>query len=221
MAEEELKVSLKDGKFEISGKFDLGYMGIYKDSQIEILSEIDDVRDWDSVKKSFGEKEPTDEELTGFLTDYLKMFQKKISENKKMVNDNFLANIFYDMSQCGYPFWENEKLVTSTDFDEDELWESGYDDLNEVIDDLMSEYSGKANDGSGGSVKKRDVEAAVRKALPLFNLDAVLKSVKSEYLCLSDGYLAFQCSDTLGAEILCGAYDQLSENLEFTEWHNH
>ena len=138
-----------------------------------------------------------------------------------MVNDNFLANVFYDMSQCGYEFWENEKLVTSTDFDEDELWESGYDDLNEVIDDLMEEYSGKANDGSVGSVKKRDVEAAVRKALPLFNLDAVLKSVKSEYLCLSDGYLAFQCSDTLGAEILCGAYDQLSENLEFTEWHNH
>ena len=216
--EKELKVSFSNGKFVVSGEFDLGYMGVYKDSQIKILSEIDDVRDWDCVKKSFGEKEPTDEELCAFLTDCLKQYQKKISENKKMVNDNFLVNVFYDMSQCGYPFWENEKLVTSTDFDEDELWESGYDDLNEVIDDLMEEYSGTANDGS---VKKRDVEAAVRKALPLFNLDAVLKSVKSECLCLRNGYLAFQCSDTLGAEILCGAYDELSENLEFTEWHNH
>ena len=216
--EKELKVSFSNGKFVVSGEFDFGYMGVYKDSQIEILSEIDDVRDWDCVKKSFGEKEPTDEELCAFLTDCLKQYQKKISENKKMVNDNFLANVFYDMSQCGYPFWENEKLVTSTDFDEDELWESGYDDLNEVIDDLMEEYSGTANDGS---VKKRDVEAAVRKALPLFNLDAVLKSVKSECLCLHSGYLAFQCSDTLGAEILCGAYDELSENLEFTDWHNH
>ena len=216
--EKELKVSFSNGKFVVSGEFDFGYMGVYKDSQIKILSEIDDVRDWDCVKKSFGEKELTDEELCVFLTDFLKQYQKKISENKKMVNDNFLANVFYDMSQCGYPFWENEKLVTSTDFDEDELWESGYDDLNEVIDDLMEEYSGTANDGS---VKKRDVEAAVRKALPLFNLDAVLKSVKSECLCLHSGYLAFQCSDTLGAEILCGAYDELSENLEFTDWHNH
>ena len=87
----------------------------------------------------------------------------------------------------------------------------------DMTDVLETEFENQPNDGS---IKKTDVEAALRKSFPMFNMDAFLSSIEPENVCLSDGYISFQCSDTLGDIILCGAYDQLDENLTFTDWHN-
>lgn len=41
-------------------------------------------------------------------------------------------------------------------------------------------------------------------------------------MSLDDGRITFQCSDSIDSEhkILCGAYNELDENLTFCDWHN-
>lgn len=209
----ELKVELVDKNFEISGTFDFGYIGKYTDSQIEIGSDIDEVKEWDIVKEKLSETDLTEENIVKVLQDYVNEFQNKILKNKKLVNNDFLVHIFYEMAQCENEFWEIEGLATKKNIDEDEV----YDSLNEFIDDLMGEYSEKPNDGS---IKKSDVESIIRKKFKVFNLDFFLKNIKSTGICFNDGTISFQCSDNFGCEILCEAYDELDEKLAFTDWHN-
>lgn len=210
---ENLEVKLVDKNFEISGTFDFGYIGKYTDSQIEINSDIDEVKEWDIVKEKLSEKDLTEENIVKVLQDYVNEFQDKILKNKKLVNNNFLVNVFYEMAQCENEFWKIKGLATKRNIDEDEI----YDSLNEFIDDLMGEYSLKANDGS---IEKSDVEAILRKKFKVFNLDFFLKNIKSEGICFNNSYLSFQCSDNFDCKILCGAYDELDEKLVFTDWHN-
>ena len=38
-------VSVADGEFKFKGTFDLGYIGFFKDDQIEIMEDCSDIRD--------------------------------------------------------------------------------------------------------------------------------------------------------------------------------
>ena len=210
--ENELIVKLVDRNFEVKGTFDFGYIGTYSDSKIEIFGNIDEVKDWDVIQATFKDKNPSDEMIANFLTEYLNSFQKKIKENQKLVNNTFLSNIFYDMYNCSNPFWKIKGLATKSSFDTT----TAYEPLDGIIDEIMNANS-LPNDGS---VEKPDVEALIRKNFPLFNMDFFLKNIKAEGMCLGDGNITFQCSDTLGFNILCSGYDQLDESLTFTDWHN-
>ena len=71
-----------------------------------------------------------------------------------------------------------------------------------------------------GTEEKTDVQAWIKKNLPMFSLDRLLSGIVTEYLYLGDGTVTFQCSDDVGCEILCAACDTLDEDLRFTDWHN-
>lgn len=212
-----IKIKFIDGNAVVSGEFDFGYMGIYKDEQIE-LYDSDEIRYWDIVEEHF-DGDFTDEQLADFLTDYFNNFENKIQANIKQVNNNFLINIYeYSMEGTGLEFWKEpsvtnaEYLPENTDgFDPyafcKETWEIG------------EEYNDTPNDGS---MQKTDVEKFIREKMPLFNLDAFLAGIVPECMSLDDGRVSFQCSDSIDFEnkILCSAYNELDESLTFCGWHN-
>lgn len=212
-----IKIKFIDGNAVVSGEFDFGYMGIYKDEQIE-LYDSDEIRYWDIVEEHF-DGDFTDEQLADFLTDYFNSFEDKIQANIKQVNNNFLINIYeYSMEGTGLEFWKEpsitnaEYLPENTDgFDPyafcEETWKIG------------EEYNDTPNDGS---MQKTDVEKFIREKMPLFNLDAFLAGIVPECMSLDDGRVSFQCSDSIDFEnkILCSAYNELDESLTFCDWHN-
>lgn len=212
-----IKIKFVDGNAVVSGEFDFGYMGIYKDGQIEIYDS-DEIRDWDIVEEHF-DGDFTDEQLAEFLTEYFNNFEAKIQANIKQVNNNFLINIYeYSMEGIGLEFWK-EPSITNTEYLPENT--DGFDPYTfyEETWKIEEEYNDTPNDGS---IQKTDVEAFIRKNIPLFNLDAFLAGIVPEIMSLDDGRVAFQCSDSLDFEhkILCSAYDELDEDLTFCDWHN-
>ena len=53
---------LEDGELKVKGSINLGYIGLFKDSQIEIEDSLEDIRDWDIIEDYYN-PECTDEEL--------------------------------------------------------------------------------------------------------------------------------------------------------------
>lgn len=214
-----IKIEITDGELSIRGKFNLGYMGIYKDEQISIYDDVSEIRKWDIVKYHF-DSAFTDNELAEYLTEYFNNFEAKIQANIKQVNNNFLINTYEWAEGTGLVFWEvpeitNRKYILKNadeDFDP-------YEPLCHHTEKIMQEYEDTPNDGS---IQKTDVEAFLRENIPLFNLDAFLAGIIPEYMSFGDGNITFQCSDSIDSEhkILCGAYNELDENLTFCDWHN-
>lgn len=213
-----IKIKFVDGNPVVSGEFNFGYMGIYKDEQIEIYGDISEIREWDIVEKHF-DSDFTDEQLADFLTEYFNAFEAKIQANIKQVNNNFLINIYeYSMEGIGREFWK-EPSITNAEYLPENT--DGFDPYTfyEETWKIMDEYENKPNDSS---IQKTNVEKFIREKLPLFNLDAFLAGIVPECMTLDDGRVSFQCSDNIDFEhkILCSAYDELDENLTFCDWHN-
>lgn len=212
-----IKIKFVDDNVVVSGEFNFGYMGIYKDEQIEIYGDISEIREWDIVEEHF-DSDFTDEQLADFLTEYFNAFEAKIQANIKQINDNFLLDAYEWAEGTGNEFWEVPEITNNeylpedmTDFDPYTFYEETWK--------IMDEYENKPNDGS---IQKTDVEKFIREKLPLFNLDAFLAGIVPECMSFSDGSVTFQCSDSIDFEhkILCSAYDELDENLVFCDWHN-
>lgn len=210
-------VELKNigGNIEVLGTFDFGYMGNYTGEKIS-FADIEELREWDCIMKKIDVSKSTDEEVIKCLEEYINQFERKIQDNIKQVNDNFLLNVYVDMEKCGMEFWENDEL-TVKEFLPEEPEENVYRPHWEEMGKINDEYYDTPNDGS---VTKTDVEAVLRAKFPMFNWDRLISSIVPEYIGIEDGYISFQCSDAFNCSVLCGAYDDLDEKLTFTDWHN-
>ena len=48
-----IKIFKDKGSIKISGSINLGYIGTFTDSQIEIDDTLEDIREWDIVRRTF------------------------------------------------------------------------------------------------------------------------------------------------------------------------
>lgn len=213
-----ITIKFVDENAVISGEFDLGYMGVYKNEQIEIIDNSSEIRDWDIVESHF-DSEFTDDELADFLTEYFNAFETKIQANIKQVNDNFLIKMYLHIESTSFEFWNAPEITNAEYLPENTKNFDPYTFCEESWK-IEEEYEDTPNDSS---MQKTDVEKFLREKMPLLNLDALLAGIVPESLGLSDGRVSFQCSDSIedfSNKILCSAYDDLDENLTFCDWHN-
>lgn len=153
--------------------------------------------------------------ILDFITKHFNEYIDKVEKNIKQINDTFLLKVFLDMDATGSAFWKIDELtiIDKMPDDCDNIYEPYWNEMSR----LEQEYAETANDGS---IQKEDIEKILRKNYPMFNFEAFIEGIVPEVVCLSEDGLSFQCSDRFGDAILCGAYDELDENLCFTEWHN-
>ena len=216
-SEDSFKIFLEDGELKVKGSINLGYIGLFKDSQIEIEDSLEDIRDWDIIEDYYN-PECTDEELIDYLKVYFKTFIQKIEKNLDNINGEFLLQVFTDMDNC-----ENDFMVIDGLFDEEKLLYGNEEDIAEIYNPVrqglnsLSPYLETPNDGS---IPKGHIEGVLRSFYPMFNFDFFLKNIVPEYIELGDGEISFQCSDNFDNAILCGAYAVLGEELAFSDWHN-
>ena len=212
-----IKLYLEDGEVNVQGSINLGYIGIFKDSQIDMDGDLDEIREWDIVEDNLDE-DCSDEELIEFLNGYYQKFLEKIEKNIDNINGTFLLHVFTDMDSCEANF-----MVVDGLFDETKLTYGNEEDIAEIYNPVrdglnsLSEYLETPNDGT---IPKGHIEGLLRSFYPTFNFDYFIENIESEYIGLGDGEISFQCSDKLDNAILCGAYDVLDEDLAFSDWHN-
>lgn len=212
-----IRIKFVDGNAVVSGEFDFGYMGIYKDEQISIYDNVSEIRDWDIVEEHF-DGDFSDEQLADFLTEYFNNFEAKIQANIKQVNDNFLIDAYEWAEGTDTAFWEVPEITNQEYLPENMDDFDPYTFCEETLK-IWVEYEDTPNNGS---IRKTDVEAFIREKMPLLNLDTFLAGIVPECMSFSDGSITFQCSDSIDFEhkILCGAYNELDENLTFCDFHN-
>ena len=212
-----LKIYLEDGEIKIQGSIDLGYIGLFDDSQIDIETSLDEIREWDIVEDNL-DSNCTDDELIDFLNEYYNRFIRKIEKNIDNINGTFLLHVFTDMDSC-----ENNFMVIDGLFDEEKLIYGNEEDIAEIYNPVrqglytLSPYLESPNDGT---IPKGHLESLLRSFYPMFDFDHFLKNIIPEYIGLDDGEISFQCSDDFDCAILCGAYAVLDEELAFSDWHN-
>lgn len=209
-----IDIQLEGNKLIIAGEICLGYIGTYKDSQIQFVDTIEEIREWKMIADNLDEN-CDDPELLDYLDQFYNAYIEKIAKNIKQINDTFLLKVFLDMESCGMEFWEIDKLVVKDKMpaDPDGIYEPYWDTMSE----LSSKYVDAPNDGS---VEKEDIEQILRNNYPMFDMDAFIKGIVPDVICLCEDGLSFQCSDAFHQSILCCAYDLLDEDLCFTDWHN-
>ncbi|MBR7080910.1 MAG: hypothetical protein IKI40_10410 [Treponema sp.] len=212
-----LNIFLDDDSIKISGNINLGYIGTFTDSQIEIDDILEEIREWDIVTEHL-EENCADEEIIEFLNQYFNDYIDKIERNIENINGTFLLYALTDMDAAEINFmlidelFMEEKLRYGNEEDIAEIYNPVRDGLN-----TLSAYLEAPNDGT---VPKGHIESLLRSFYPMFNFDSFIANVLPEYISLQDGGLSFQCSDNFANEILCGAYGEMDEELSIQEWHN-
>ncbi len=212
-----LKIYLENGEIKIQGTIDLGYIGTFKDTQIEITDTLKEIREWDIIEEYYNPN-CSDEELIDYLNVYFNTFIQNIKKNLDNINGEFLLQVFTDMDNCELNF-----MVIDGLFDETKLLYGNEEDIAEIYNPVrqglnsLSPYLETPNDGS---IPKGHIESVLRSFFPMFNFDHFIANIVPEYVSLDDGEISFQCSDNFDCAILCGAYAAIDEELAFSDWHN-
>ena len=212
-----IKIYLEEGELKVSGSIDLGYIGAFHDSEIEILDSLEEIREWDIVEEHLDE-DCSDEELIAFLNKYFNDFAEKISKNIENINGTFLLYTFTDMDSC-----ESNFMVIDELFIEENLRYGNEEDIAEIYNPVrdglntLAPYLEAPNDGT---VPKGHLESVLRSFFPMFNFDSFIGNIVPETIGLDDGEISFQCSDNFDCAILCGAYAVIDEDLSISDWHN-
>ena len=212
-----IKIFNDKGNIKVSGSINLGYIGTFKDSQIELDDTLEDIREWEIVTENF-DTACSDDELIGFLNRYFNDLNEKIEKNIDNINGTFLLYVLTDMDNSEIDFMAIDEL-----FIEDMLFYGNEEDIAEIYNPVreglynLSPYLETPNDGS---IPKGHILTVLRSFYPMFNFDAFLANIIPECIGLHDGEISFQCSDDFDNAILCGAYGVLDEELCINDWHN-
>jgi hypothetical protein len=215
-----VKVYAEHGSFRVEGTFDFGYAGIYRNEQISIRTGDEDIRTWTCVQNALNTETCTDQDIAGFLTYHINAIEKRVQENRKAFNDDFLLDVFLDMCEPAIAFWEHEELTVQQFMPyagADELYDLIYAPADKAIQAYFKRFRESQKEGR---VETVDMEALLRQNMPMFNWDYFPGGIVPEHLTFQDGSTSFQCSDSSGGVILCHAYCEFDEDLKGIDWHN-
>ena len=121
-----IKIFNDKGNIKVSGSINLGYIGTFKDSQIELDDTLEDIREWDIVTENL-DAACSDDELIGFLNRYFNDLNEKIEKNIDNINGTFLLYVLTDMDNSEIDFMAIDEL-----FIEDMLFYGNEEDIAEV-----------------------------------------------------------------------------------------
>ena len=222
-----VQVTIKGGEHSVKGTFDFGYIGLYRDNQID-LSNLEDTvlvpeekrrgKQWDKAAAVFGIKGTSDEAVSEALTAYINGFEAKVQKHIREVNNNLIAQMAEQWQTCATPFWEasDELFLPERMAEFEAIHET--DGFEDTISQIVCDYIEQPNNST---MEKCDAEAEMRRIFPQFDWDKFLSNMKPgciypEY----NGHMGFDINDGFGSDIFCEAVAELDEELRFLRWDN-
>lgn len=231
-----IKVIFENGHFNVKGTFSIGIAGVFenkdfgdesieiRDSLEEILAELNDENSYLYIPlfPYLKGRELDGASIAQGLEDYYNHKEMEMQENIKQINDGILFYLFWDLTACGYPFWEIEEAIipgTLDNYDMNNPQEEIYSkEKNEEVFLWRNEFWKKPNNGT---MQKTDVEGRLRKMFPMFHFDGLYQSITQGNLSFHGRFINFGFSDDWEESLLECAYISLDENFSFCDWHNH
>ncbi len=204
---EKFTISVEDGEYVIKGSFDFGYIGTYKDAQIQMGDEV-----WELVEDTIGE-DCSDEELGAFLTQYFNDFAERIAKNIHIINGMFLLRLFRNMEKRALDLREMEDLYLA---DQDPYDETV--DIYEAVKDKVKEFEKNIRIPQGDSNEEVLTANEFKAIFPMFDFDKFLENIVPVTLTFDNGTIAFHCAETFGSMLSHHSYDVLNKELRFTKW---
>lgn len=217
-------------KFLVKGTLSLGIAGVFEnkdfteDGAIEIEDTLPDILEELADDESFfyqplipylhGKEDGA--AIAQGLADYYNQKEKEAQEHIKQINDCILYQLFENLENCAYPFWEIEEAILPGSLegvDPDTIY-----DTEEYVSDWWEDFYEKPNNGT---IPKVDVEGKLRSMFPMFNFDGLYQSIIPEGIALDGRFIEVQFSDNWGSDLFCGAYGRYDENFTLCEWDNH
>lgn len=229
-----VNVTYRDEKFLIKGSIFIGMAGtfenkdygvgnIFVESGLEdIIMDLEKDYYWMKPLKALLKNLPQDgQSIAKMYEDYLNGMEEKIKKNVKQLNNYFLYQLISNLYNCEYPFWEVEEAIRpqyrGVCTTEECLKTYSNEALTNALPTLYEEYD---NVPLEGGTEKTDVEALIKQALPMFDLDALTASIKPDCLCVEGGILHVQFSDCWNSSFFCSAYVELDDTLTASGWDN-
>lgn len=204
---EKFTISVEDGEYIIKGSFDFGYIGTYKDAQIQMGDEV-----WELVEDTIGE-DCSDEELGAFLTQYFNDFAERIAKNIHIINGMFLLRLFRNMEKRELDLREMEDLYLAEQDPYDETV-----DIYEAVKDKVKEFEKNIRIPQSDSNEEVLTANDFKAIFPMFDFDKFLENIVPVTLTFDNGAIAFHCAETFGSTLSHHSYDVLNKELRFTKW---
>ena len=222
-----IQVTIKGEEYSVKGTFDFGYIGLFRDKQIDLYNleesvlvpeEYREGELWDRAAKTFGINGTSDEAVSEALTLYINNFEAKVQKHIREINNNLIAKMAEQWEDCGTPFWEaSDKLFLPERMAEFEAIHET-DEFDSTISRIVVNYIDKPNNGTK---EKIDAEAAMRRLFPQFDWDKFLSNMKPHCVCPEfNGNMGFCINDGFGSHIFCSAVAELDDELRFLHWDN-
>ena len=231
-----IKVIFENGHFNVKGTFSIGIAGVvenkdFGDENIKICDTLEDILMGLNDENSYyykplfpylKGKENDGDAIAQGLEDYYNHKETEMKENIKQINDCILFHLFWDLTACGYPFWEIEEAIIPgalDNYDINNLEAEIYTkDRNEEVFRWRKDFWNKPNNGT---MQKTDVEGKLKKMFPMFNFDGLYQSITEGFLSFKGRFINYGFSDGWGECLLECAYIRLDENFSSCDWHNH
>ena len=204
---EKFTISVEDGEYVIKGSVDFGYIGTYKDAQIQMGDEV-----WELVEDTIGE-DCSDEELGAFLTQYFNDFAERIAKNIHIINGMFLLRLFRNMEKRELDLREMEDLYLAEQDPYDETV-----DIYEAVKDKVKEFEKNIRIPQSDSNEEVLTANDFKAIFPMFDFDKFLENIVPVTLTFDNGTIAFHCAETFGSTLSHHSYDVLNKELRFTKW---
>ena len=222
-----VQVTVKGTEYTVEGTFDFGYIGLFRDEQIELNNlkytvlvpeEKRRGKRWDEDAAIYGIKGTSDEAISEALTNYINNFEAKVQKHIREINNNLIAQMAEQWQACATPFWEaSDELFLPEHMAEFEAIHET-DEFEATISTIVCDYIEEPNNGTK---EKCDAEAEMRRLFPIFDWDKFLSNMKPKCVCPEfDGHMGFDVSDGFGFHTFCSAVAELDDELRFLRWDN-
>ena len=222
-----VKVTVKGTEYTVEGTFDFGYIGLFRDEQIELNNlkytvlvpeEKRRGKRWDEDAAIYGIKGTSDEAISEALTNYINSFEAKVQKHIREINNNLIAKLAEHWQDCGTPFWDESGELSLPEHMAEFETIQATDEFEETIDEIVADYIDEPNNGTK---EKCDAEAEMRRLFPIFDWDKFLNNMKPKVLCPEcDGHMGFEINDGFGSNTFCSAVAELDDELRFLHWDN-
>ena len=243
-----LQIKYENDTFLAKGTFDWGIAGVFEnkdfgDGNIELdisLSDIEELLEkndnkccWEiPFRKALANVPMEGNAVAKALENFYNGIEAKANQFRKVLNDYFLFQLVENLIDTGYPFWEvKEALLPGYDEVDEDIYDGDWTEQVSAYSEIYWKIT-HSNYEAYQAIPKEyadmplswiniDIEALIRKNLPMFNLDGLIASIKPEGMYFSDdGCFSIQFSDSWAYEFYCSAYEQFDGNLKPMDWHN-
>ena len=226
-----IKVIYEDkNKYAFKGTIDLGILGKFENDMVEINFDIKDLyndrRDYlvEQYKplRGFISKDMSEEEIAEGLTIFYNHKIQEIYNNLDEIIERYLINVFDDMIDADFEFWEDAGEFSRFIIPE-KMPECPYEEIAEHIYTMegFNEFARLYEREDNYDIGEIPIKEYINKYFPMIDYDKLLEGIVPEYLIFEGNYFYIQCnSEDCDYGIVCSACAGYVGDYTVQEWHN-